>query len=87
MEASKIYDLEERTYKFAMSCRFLVQKLPKTILNIQNWKQLIQFSGYIAAKYIEANEKLGNKDFELRLTIASKKTTEPMIWLKMLHEV
>ncbi|HCQ14436.1 MAG TPA: four helix bundle protein, partial [Flavobacterium sp.] len=32
---SKPFDLEERTYLFARDCRFYVQKLPKTISNIE----------------------------------------------------
>lgn len=73
MEKNKIYDLEERTYLFARNCRLIIVKLPKTISTIEDGKQLVCSSGSIAADYIEANEKLGNKDFKLRLKIARKK--------------
>jgi len=34
-----------------------------TIANIEDGKQLIRSSGAVGANYIEANEKLGEKDF------------------------
>ncbi len=60
---SKPYDLEERTFLFAKDWRVYIQKLPKTISNIEDGKQLVRSSGSVGANYIEANEKLGDKDF------------------------
>lgn len=60
---NKPYDLEERTYLFAKNCRIYVRKLPKTISNLEDAKQLVRSSGSVGANYIEANEKLGDKDF------------------------
>lgn len=59
----KPYDLEERTYLFTKNCRISVRKLPKTISNLEDGKQLVRSSGSVGANYIEANEKLGDKDF------------------------
>ncbi|WP_298474384.1 four helix bundle protein [uncultured Maribacter sp.] len=66
MDTKKVYDLEERTFLFAKSCRLLVKQLPKTISNIEDGKQLVKSSGSVGANYIEANEKLGEKDFKNR---------------------
>jgi hypothetical protein len=43
---SKPYDLEERTFLFAKDCRVYIQKLPKTISNIEDGKQLVRSSGF-----------------------------------------
>jgi hypothetical protein len=40
----KQYDLEERTLQFAKAVRQFVKKLPKTIGNIEDGKQLIKAS-------------------------------------------
>jgi four helix bundle protein len=64
------YDLEERTFLFAQSVRGLVKRLPRTVCNIEDVKQVIRSSGSVGANYIEANEALGKKDFLLRLRIA-----------------
>lgn len=87
MENKKVYDLEERTYLFAKHCRFLIFKLPKTISNIEDGKQLVRSSGSVAANYIEANEKLGVKDFKFRLKISRKEAKESVLWLKLLRDL
>jgi four helix bundle protein len=69
---SKIYDLEERTYLFARDCRKMIKSLKSTISNIEDGRHLIRSSGSVGANYIEANEKLGDKDFIFRLKIARK---------------
>lgn len=81
------FNLEERTFVFARGCRILVQKLPKTISNIEDGKQLVRSSGSVGANYIEANEKLGDKDFLLRLKIARKEAKESIYWLRLLKDL
>jgi four helix bundle protein len=80
-----VYDLEERTFIFARDCRLCVQSLKKTISNIEDGRQLIKASGSIGANYIEANEKLGDKDFIFRLKIARKEAKESRYWLRLLY--
>ncbi len=83
----KPYDLEERTFLFARECRIYIQKLPKTISNIEDGKQLVRSSGSVGANYIEANEKLGEKDLSFRLKIARKEAKESKYWLRLLQEL
>jgi four helix bundle protein len=83
----KPYDLEERTFLFAKECRLYIQKLPKTISNIEDCKQLVKSSGSIGANYIEANEKLGENDLIFRLKIARKESKESKYWLRLLQEL
>ncbi|MEG9327800.1 four helix bundle protein [Salinimicrobium catena] len=80
----KPYALEERTFEFARDCRKLISILPKSIANIEDGKQLIRSSGSVGANYIEANEKLGEKDFSFRLKIARKEAKESGYWLRLL---
>lgn len=87
MENKRVYDLEERTYQFAKNCRLIIRSIPKTTSNIEDGKQLIRSSGSIAANYIEANEKLGDKDFTFRLKIARKEAKESILWLKLLRDL
>jgi len=47
---------------------------------------LIKSSGYVGANYIEANEKLGDRDFVFRLKIARKEAKESRYWLRLLKE-
>ncbi|WP_371003988.1 four helix bundle protein [Muriicola sp. E247] len=86
MKNNKVYDLEERTYLFARDCRLFVKSLPNTLSNIEDGKQLIRSSGSIGANYIEANEKLGERDFSMRLKIARKEAKETHYWLRLLKD-
>jgi four helix bundle protein len=83
-ENTKIFDLEERTFEFARRCRAFVKKLPKTIANVEDCRQLIKASGSVGANYIEANESLGKKDFVMRVKISRKEAKESRYWLRLL---
>lgn len=70
------YDLEKRTLKFAEDVRRFIKKLPKTISNIEDGKQLNRSSGSVGANYIEANESISKKDFTHRIKICRKEAKE-----------
>ena len=78
------YDLEERTYEFARCVRAFVKRLPRTISNLEDVRQLIRSSGSTGANYIEANEALSKKDFRMRIKIARKESKESRYWLRLL---
>ena len=83
IQNSKQYDLEDRTLAFAKKVRTFVNKLPKTIANIEDGKQLIKASGSVGSNYIEANEALSKKDFRFRIKICRKEVKESRYWLKL----
>ncbi|MDX1331695.1 MAG: four helix bundle protein [Robiginitalea sp.] len=87
MRREKVYNLEERTYRFARDCRLLIKLLPKTLNNLEDGKQLIKASGSVGANYIEANEKLGHKDLIMRLKISRKEVKEAHYWLRLLKDM
>jgi len=77
------YDLEERTYEFARCVRAFVKRLPRTIRNTEDVKQVVRSSGSVGANYIEANEALGKKDFRMRIRISRKESKETRYWLRL----
>ena len=85
--ASKEYDLENRTYLFARECRQLVNKLPKSVSNIEDSKQLVRSSGSVGANYIEANESFSKKDFLYRIKVCRKEAKESVLWLNLLSDL
>ena len=80
---SKPYDLEQRCLAAAKRINIFVNKLPKTITNIENGKQLARSGGSIGANYIEANEALSRKDFAMRIKISKKEAKETIFWLHL----
>lgn len=83
IQNAKVYDLEERTLKFAKDVRLFINKLFKTTGNFEDSKQLIRSSGSVGANYIEANESLGDKDFLMRIKICRKEAKESCFWLNL----
>ena len=80
----KVFDLEDRTYVYARQVRRLVKRMPRTIGNSEDGKQLVRSSGSVGANYIEANEPLGDKDFLVHMKIARKEAKEARYWLRLL---
>lgn len=80
----KKYDLEQRTEAFALLIRDFVKRVPKTLANIEDIKQLVRASGSAGANYIEANEALSKKDFRMRIRICRKEAKESSYWLRLL---
>jgi four helix bundle protein len=78
------YDLEERTFEFARRVRAFVKRLPRTICNAEDVKQVARSSGSVGANYIEANEALGKKDFRMHMRISRKEAKETRYWLRLL---
>ena len=83
-ETQKHYDLEGRTFEFARDVRQFVKKLPRTVANTEDVKQLIRSSGSTGADYVEANEALSKKDFVMRIKICRKEAKESRYWLRLL---
>ncbi len=70
---------------FAKMTRSFVRKLPKSIANIEDGKQLIRSSGSVGANYIEANDSLSKKDFVMRIKICRKEAKESRYWLRLIN--
>ena len=81
----KPYDLEDRTFEFAKASRDFGKRLGKTIVNIDDIKQLVRASGSIGANYIEANECLGKKDFLMKIKTCRREAKETIYWLRLLQ--
>ena len=78
-------DLEERTFLFAQWIRAFVKRLPRTIGNIEDVRQLVRASGSVAANWIEADEALSKKDFLVRAKICRKEAKESRLFLRLIE--
>lgn len=80
----KIYDLEERTYKFAENVIDTVKKLNINPVNSRLINQIVGSSSSIEANYCEANEAESKLDFIHKIGISKKEAKETKYWLKLL---
>ncbi|HKR05466.1 MAG TPA: four helix bundle protein [Bacteroidia bacterium] len=82
-ETKVIYNLEERTFQFAVAVRNFIKKTPKTLTNIEYCRQLARSSSSVGANYIEANESLSTKDFYYRIKVCKKESKESQFFLRL----
>jgi len=81
-----VFDLEERTTKFAKNVIKVCKSLPRNPINDRLTGQLVGAAGSVGANYREANDALGKKDFLLRMKIARREAKEADHWLELLIE-
>jgi len=84
-DTQKKYDLEERTFQFAKRVRAFIKRIPRSLSNYEDSKQLVRSSGSVGANYIEANDSLGDKDLILHVKISRKESKESLYWLRLLN--
>jgi len=83
----KEYDLEKRTFRFAIDVASMIKYLPKNDISSVYSNQLIRSSSAVGANYIEANEALSKKDFLKYARISRKECRESTYWLKLLGDL
>lgn len=84
LQTKKVYDLEERTFKFAGNVISTVKKLNINPVNSRIIDQIVGSSSSIGANYSEANEAESKQDFIHKISICKKEAKETRYWLKIL---
>ena len=80
----KVYDLEERTAKFAEEVIKFLRTIQETAINRRIIGQLVGSAGSIGANYCEATEGESKKDFIHKIGICKKEIKETKHWLRLL---
>ena len=80
----KIYDLEERTARFAEDIVVVLKKIKSDQVNRSIISQLIRSAGSVGANYSEACEAESHKDFIHKISISKKEIKESQHWLRLL---
>lgn len=82
-ENDKKYDLQERTAVYAERVRDFCIKLPKNTVNSEYIPQLLRSGSSPGANYIEANESIGDKDFNMKIKTCCREAKESAYWLRL----
>jgi len=67
-----------------LNVRDLCRVLKIDVINRVYISQVVRSAGSVAANYIEANEKLGDKDLRMRTKICKKESKETRLWIRHL---
>ncbi|WP_367872657.1 four helix bundle protein [Luteolibacter sp. Populi] len=78
------FDLEERTFQFALRIRQCVSTHRWTRGQWTDLKQLLRSSGSVAANYVEADNAASRPDFIYRIGVSKKEAVESRLWLRLL---
>jgi len=78
-------NLVKRTFEFARSIRRFINRLPWSVSNHEDVRQLARSSGSVAANYLEAQEGLSRKDFFYRIKVCRKESRESGLWLALIE--
>ncbi len=82
--AEKIYDLKERTFKFAQRMLEVVEQLPRQSQCEVIRKQLAKSGTSVGANVEEADGTVTKKDFANKMVIARKEAKETRYWLRLI---
>jgi len=83
--ASKKYDLEERTAKFGEDIIRFSNKVPKTSVTSPLITQLVKCGTSIGANYCEADDAESGQDFRHKIGICKKEARECKHFLRMFN--
>lgn len=84
--SAKPYDLEERTYGFALETRLFLKDQRWDPVPWPDVRQLLRSSGSVAANYVESLEAVSKEDCLYRLRICKKETRESGLWLRLISD-
>ena len=82
----KPYDLEERTYAFALEVRLFLRNTRWDPVSWPDIKQVLRSSGSVSANWVEAKEAISPADYLYRVRIYKKEVRETGIWLRLIGD-
>ena len=84
MGADTVYDLEERTARFAEAVIEFAKRLPRGPVVRPLIGQFVRAATSVGANYCEADDAVSKKDFRHRISICKKEARESKYWLRMI---
>ncbi len=85
-EPESLYNLKDRTKKFALDYIALTEKLPNTYLGNHIRGQLIRCSTSVASNYRAAKRAQTKKVFISKISIVLEEADESDFWLEVIEE-
>lgn len=81
-----IFDLHERTFRFAVQVTKYVRTFPRDVVGFEYGKQLIRCGCSPGSNYEEADEYASLKDFIHKIRTCLKESKETRYWLRLSKE-
>jgi len=84
MKGERRFDIQERTFEFAVQVVRLVGQLPRTVAGIELGKQVVRSATSVGANVEEADAAESKRDFIHKISIAHKEARETRYWLRII---
>ncbi len=81
------FDIQERTFEFAVQVVKLVNRLPRNTAGFEIGKQVVRSATSIGANVEEADAAESKQDFIHKMSIAHKEARETRYWLRIIRAV
>ncbi len=81
---NRAFDIQERTFKFAVRMVRLIGRLPRTIAGTEVGRQAVRSATSIGANVEEADAAESKPDFIHKMSIAHKEARETRYWLRLI---
>ncbi len=85
MKEGQKFDIQERTFKFAVRVVKLLNRLPRTTAGFEIGKQVVRSATSIGSNVEEADAAESKQDFIHKMSIAHKETRETRYWLRIVR--
>lgn len=83
-EASRVYDLKERTARFGEAAIRFCKMLTMNAISEPLFRQLVKSSTSVGANYCEADDAVSGKEFRQKIGTCKKEARESRHWLRMI---
>ena len=83
---NKIYDVRERSYRYALQIVKFLETLPKDYIAQTMGKQLLRAATSVGANIVEARASSSKKDFANFYGYSLKSANESKFWLGLLQD-
>ena len=85
MKNGQGFDIQERTFKFAVKVVKSVSRLPRTTAGVVIGRQIVRSATSIGANVEEADAAESKQDFIHKMSIAHKEARETRYWLRIIQ--
>ena len=85
MKKGQKFDIQERTFKFAVRVVKLLNRLPRTTAGFEIGKQVVRSATSIGSNVEEADAAESKQDFIHKMSIAHKEARETRYWLRVIR--
>jgi four helix bundle protein len=84
MKGKQRFDIQERTFEFAVQVVKLVNRLPRTVAGIEIGRQVVRAATSIGSNVEEADAAESKRDFIHKMSIAHKEARETRYWVRII---